>query len=446
MTGRPDDTSTGATDRAAWWRRDADPDVVAERSRVQVAIILKAFEDAGVPVASHTGEAGFVDFLYDPGVVLTRDADAGRVHAALGLAQPPVKNDEVDPVAGLTRVRLPAGRDALAVLDELDAALGAGVATPDHVLHVCPLPIQVTTWCMATEPVPGGASEFAAAPVDDLADGSRSLVAVVDTGARLDVIEAAGGLLAGVTGEPEADTVGHYTGHGTFIAGVVRTYAPRADVRLTSTFSVGGAVFESVLARELGRVLDWAPDVIDISAGTRTRGNQPLLALQVFWEQRLSQVGGTVLVAAAGNDGDRVPFWPAAFPWAVSVGALDQAASEPDAQRAGFSNYGSWVDLYADGVDIVSAYPTGPYTYREPPRTDEQADFSEGAARWSGTSFAAPQVAGLVAARMTWSGESGRAAAESLVGVARDAALARVGAVVDARIGARPADRGVTPS
>ena len=446
MIGRPDDSSTGAADRAAWWRRDADPDVLVERSRVQVSLILRAFEEAGVPVASHTGEAGFVDFLYDPGVVLTRDTDAARVHAALGLEQPPVKNDDVDPVAGLTRVRLPAGRDALAALDELDATLGSGVATPDHVLHVCPLQIPVTTWCMATEPVPGGVSELAHAKTDDRADGSRSLVVVVDTGARLDVIEATGALLAGVTGEPEADTVGHYTGHGTFIAGVVRTYAPRADVRLTSTFSIGGAVFESALARELGRVLDWAPDVIEVSAGTRTRGNHPPLALQVFWERRLSQVGGTVLVAAAGNDGDRTPFWPAAFPWAVSVGALDRAASEPEAARAGFSNYGSWVDLYADGVDIVSAYPTGTYTYREPPRTDEQADFPEGAARWSGTSFAAPQVAGLVAARMTWSGESGEVAAQGLLGVARDAALAGVGAVVDARIGARPADRGATPS
>ena len=60
------------------------------------------------------------------------------------------------------------------------------------------------------------------------------------------------------------------------------------------------------------------------------------------------------MVAAAGNDGNDVPFYPAAFDWVVSVGALDG-----DGKKSDFSNYGKWVDVYAHGRDLVNAFPTG---------------------------------------------------------------------------------------
>ena len=111
----------------------------------------------------------------------------------------------------------------------------------------------------------------------------------------------------------------------------------------------------------------------------------------------------TLLVCAAGNDGNRGPFepasqrvgrWPSAR-WMLKVGA-----------RA-YSNRGPWVDVYARGSDMVNAYPNGSYTYTE----DEgpigsTAYFTEhGLARLERTSFSTPLVAGLVAARMSWSRE-----------------------------------------
>nr|WP_275402366.1 S8 family serine peptidase [Streptomyces sp. SID13031] len=235
----------------------------------------------------------------------------------------------------------------------------------------------------------------------------------------------------GVTGDPEVafdpgtGLIRPYAGHGTFIAGVLRLIAPKTEVVVKSYFDRAGAMWEIDLAEKLTEALAESPDIISLSAGTKTRFGIPSVGLDVFIQTRLNRVNGLVLVAAAGNDGDREYFWPAASPEVVSVGAL---AADGES-RASFSNFGTWVDVYAPGENLVNAFLTGDYECTERPNTGTIRTF-DGMASWSGTSFATPLVAGLIAARMSVTGQSARQAADSLLAYSLTQSIPGVGAIL----------------
>jgi subtilisin family serine protease len=96
-------------------------------------------------------------------------------------------------------------------------------------------------------------------------------------------------------------------------------------------------------------------------------------------------------------------------------------------ERAWFSNFGDWVTAWAPGVDIVSTFfhhngPAVPIGGLDP-------DNYTGWAEWSGTSFAAPQVAGSIAKRMCEFGEDPRTAWAEILEKARP--VADLGRVID---------------
>jgi hypothetical protein len=91
---------------------------------------------------------------------------------------------------------------------------------------------------------------------------------------------------------------------------------------------------------------------------------------------------GVIVVAAAGNDGANVPYYPAAYPNVLSVAATDATD-----RRWHLSNYGDWVDIAAPGHNILSLR-------RETPDSVAREEFTR---RMSGTSMAAPHVSGACA-------------------------------------------------
>ena len=299
--------------------------------------------------------------------------------------------------------------------------------SPLHVMH-----LKDGRLCEATEPeVPcrghrrkGGKGEGEPCPPCPPRAGNGGeglLIGVCDTGLLADLDLGQVPWLGGVTGDPDplgpalpggAPSIPKYTGHGTFVSGVARCEAPGAAVHVARLFMKDGGEFEHVIARRLWQIFAGdltngrVPALVNLSAGGYTRKNRPPLSFNAFFRHH----PGVTLTAAAGNDSICRPFWPAASRHAIGVGALGADLRH----RAWFSNFGDWVDVYAPGEALVNAFATGVYTYQEPPRRPAVQDF-DGMARWSGTSFSAPLVAGLIAWQMTAGSASAADAASALL-------------------------------
>jgi hypothetical protein len=116
----------------------------------------------------------------------------------------------------------------------------------------------------------------------------------------------------------------------------------------------------------------WAADngaeVINMSLGGSADSQTLRQAIDYAWGK------GVVVVAAAGNNGNSAPFYPAYYTNCIAV-----AATDSNDNLASWSNYGSWVDVAAPGVSIYSTLKDNSYGYK------------------SGTSMASPHTAGLAA-------------------------------------------------
>jgi len=289
-------------------------------------------------------------------------------------------------------------------------------ASPRHAFYMTP----VRVLCPATEPAEVTRDDLVYPRMGDRYRGLGARVAVLDTGFIASAAAHCHWLgdisdydpdpldrfdLALVADMPDG-YIDPYAGHGTFIAGVLRRVAPsasvhirRLDVNLRAVFAnsptySADIVDEMHIPDHIRAALHLGQTVLSLSAGGPTLDNHPPLSFRGI--RPLLEHHRAVLVAAAGNDASSDPFWPAALPWVTGVGALDASMTAV----AAYSNTGANASVYAPGTDLVNAYACGDYECFQPPDTGHIRHF-HGLARWSGTSFATPVVAGLVAARMS---------------------------------------------
>lgn len=147
--------------------------------------------------------------------------------------------------------------------------------------------------------------------------------------------------------------------HGTHVAGTIGATALNNDglsgVLNNEKFClIIGRVFgESEEGSRMSSVLQaiqWmvskGVNVINMSLGSP----EYLRAGEAIIKDAFSK--GVILIASAGNSGTSTLQYPASYQHVVSVAAVDANRT-----RASFSQYNSYVDLSAPGVDILSTYP-----------------------------------------------------------------------------------------
>jgi serine protease len=199
---------------------------------------------------------------------------------------------------------------------------------------------------------------------------------VLDTGIRASHTEFGGRVGAGWSVFADGHGTADCSGHGTHVAGTLggATWGVAKGVQLHPVRVLGCNGTGSHSAVIAG--MDWVaahhlkPAVANLSlAGAASNATDDAVTRLV--------VAGVVVVAAAGNDNANA----CGYSPARAVPALTVAATNPADARSPFSNYGSCVDLFAPGSSITSAWSSGD--------TATQA--------LSGTSMAAPHVAGVAA-------------------------------------------------
>ncbi len=212
-----------------------------------------------------------------------------------------------------------------------------------------------------------------------ITEGMGVKVAVIDTGIDASHPDLSGSVDGGYSAITKTENPADYqddNGHGTHVSGTIAGHrdgkgivgvAPRARLYAVKVLDADGwgslsDVIDGIVWAAMKRM-----DVANISLGTSVDSEALKRAVS------FARGAGVVIVAAAGNSSGTVSF-PGAYEDTIAVTASDSADNLAD-----FSSRGPEVDFIAPGLDVLSAKMGG------------------GFISYSGTSMAAPHVAGLAA-------------------------------------------------
>ena len=169
-------------------------------------------------------------------------------------------------------------------------------------------------------------------------------------------------------------------GHGTHVAGVIggrnglMGIAPKCELLSCKVLGNDGSGSMDAVARAIQFAVEWNVHIIVMSLGAPVGSSHLEKAILA------AEKADIPVICAAGNDGGRVSY-PAAYGSTIAVGAVDEKG-----QICEFSCRGREIDVAAPGHKIRSAWVGGGY------------------ATLSGTSMAAPFVAGVLALATSYRG------------------------------------------
>lgn len=157
-------------------------------------------------------------------------------------------------------------------------------------------------------------------------------------------------------------------GHGTHVAGILKTIAPRVSIMpIRVADSDGRADVFNIVQGIVFAIFNGA-DIINLSMSI----DDPSPLLEEWL--KLAKFANVVVVTSAGNDNSGTLKFPSTESEVITVTSVG-----PDNVKSPFSNYSKYVDVAAPGEMIVAPLPDGLYIGR------------------SGTSMATPMVAGEAA-------------------------------------------------
>ncbi|MCR6481552.1 S8 family serine peptidase [Amycolatopsis sp. OK19-0408] len=375
---------------------EIDPDVVAEMSVEHLLFTSPVF--GGVPwETSGLGGTLWETSGFGAGSSYGRTRGANRIPVTLA-AEPPFRSKK------------PAHRRP--VIAVLDTGIG---------------PHRWFGLADRTAPPPAGTGLTVAPDIQDAILQAELASSTVPTQLLTDYWDAPS------TGQPLIGDVDTDTGHGLFIAGIIRQACPEADTLAIRVVHSDGVAYEADVLLALHLLADRVRnaqannrpqdlvDIVSLSLGYYLEDPVDVAFTGKFAAVIAELLGlGVLVVAAAGNDATTRRFYPAAFadqplgsgcgPQVISVGALN-----PDlgASRALFSNEGPWVRCWATGAGVVSTFPadvrgTAAADHEVPERgrsSFDPDDYSAGFAVWDGTSFAAPLAAAELAKALLQAGD-----------------------------------------
>jgi thermitase len=324
---------------------------------VALFIFLTARPAMAAPNAQESQAQTFLVHLVEGTTLETRDALVAEMGGELVTWMPQINVAEIRlPVQeGVMVASLPSMANGIVTYAENDLVVEATMLPNDP--------------DFSDEAMSYGFEQVDALDAWDITTGSQGIViAVVDSGVKLDHPEFAGRLTAGYDFVNHDDQADDDVGHGTHVAGVIAANCRLMPVKVLNENNLGSW---SQLAQGILFAVDNGARVINLSLGAATPSETLASAVQYALDM------GVIVVAAAGNNGADAPFYPASLDGVIAVGATNNAG-----ERWSRSNFGSYVDLVAPGALIYSTY-------------NDMNNLYHGYTYMSGTSMATPFVSGV---------------------------------------------------